>query len=69
MGNPQKGLTIPVWFKKLRSMLVGKISVICGYRDTLLDKKLNCGRPLLIKFHGLHSRKSMNHFDMTIICK
>ena len=25
--------------------------------------------PLLSKFHGLHSQKSINNFQMTIICK
>ena len=33
MENPQKDLTIPTWFKTLRSMFVEKVAIICADRD------------------------------------
>ena len=39
MRNPQKGLTIPMWLKTLRSMFVGKSFHYFCCLDTLLNKR------------------------------
>ena len=39
MGNPQKGLTIPMWLKRCNLYLPEKVSIICVDPDILLNKR------------------------------